>query len=266
MQQYRFDLLAETLYDYLWHQFCDWYIELAKTVLNDDQVSIEQRRGTAQTLAETLEIAMRLLHPIMPFITEEIWQLIAPMANVAGVSVMTQPFPARKLTSDEQAEHAIDWLQRFINEVRNIKGEMNLSPKKAMHILLTKGSEQDDAYLNQLERWIKILTGTESIERVASDRVPDLSATGLVGSLAIHVPLADHIEVDVELSRLDKELQKLQQTITRSEDKLNNPKFVQNAPKSVVAAEHQRLHDNQMALDKLQKRYELLAQTKKTTQ
>lgn len=266
LKQYRFDLLAETLYDYLWHQFCDWYIELAKTVLNDAEASIELRRGAARTLAETLETAMRLLHPVMPFITEEIWQLIAPMADVTGNSVMIQSYPAEKQTSDEQAENAIEWLQQFVSEVRNIRGEMNISPKSSIHVLLTKGSDRDDGYLNRFERWIKILTRAEAIDRTTSDEVPDLSATGLVGSLEIHVPLAGHIDLDAEITRLDKELQKLRKTITRSEDKLNNPKFVQNAPQSVVEEERQRLQDNQAALDKLQKRYELLAQAKNTAQ
>lgn len=231
--QYRFDLLATTLYEFVWNQFCDWYLELIKGAIS---------AATQQVLLVVLETILRLLHPIMPFITEEIWQSIAPKLGLTGDSILSRPFPTvNEFTANDHASQQIELLKAVVSQIRTIRSEMNVSPAKVIQELFVKG---DAAMVNQalaLQDFIKKLAKVESIA-AASDTLP-ASATAVVQQLELSIPLAGLIDIADEKARLDKEIAKLQAEITKLTQKLNNGHFVNKAPKEVVAKNHDKLAD-----------------------
>ncbi len=148
IEKYRFDLAAQSLYEFLWNEYCDWYLELSKPILLDDNSSAEQKRGTRQTLIRVLEAVLRLLHPIMPFITEEIWQQIAPLAGKSGDTIMLQAYPKPDDSKiSEEAESAMGWIMEFVMGIRKIRGEMNIPPSKPLPVLLKNSSADDQQRL-----------------------------------------------------------------------------------------------------------------------
>jgi len=240
-ENYRFDLMSHSLYDFIWNEYCSWYLELSKPVFWNEDSTEAQLRGTRQTLVQVLETLMRLAHPIMPFITEEIWQSIKPVSGVDGESLMIQPFPlVDESKIDTKAEADLEWVKDVIMGVRNIRGEMDIAPSKALPILLQNGSGEDKRRYSENEAFLKQLAKLESITWVnEGDEVPPC-ATALVDQLKVLVPMAGLINVDAELARIDKEVDKINKELARIEGKLNNEKFMSKAPEAVVAKEKEK--------------------------
>ena len=255
--EYRFDLASQALYDFIWNQYCDWYLELSKSLLTDENASEAQKIGTRRTLVRVLETTLRLAHPIMPYITEEIWQTVAPYAGIKDQgdkhSIMLQAYPLADASKvDQSALDDIEWVKAVIVAVRNIRGEMNISPAKALPVFFNHGSEQDKTRLANGQPLIQTLAKVESITWLdANDEAP-AAATQLVGELEIMVPLAGFIDKDAEIARLDKEIAKLDKEVGRLSGKLNNSGFIDKAPEDVVAKEQQKLADAKDAQQRLE--------------
>jgi valyl-tRNA synthetase len=249
---YRFDLAAQAIYDFTWNEYCDWYLELSKPVLTSGEASEAQERGTRQTLVRALETLLRLAHPIMPYITEEIWQRVAPLAGVTGATVMRQPYPqAGDIALDAAAEVEMQWVMDFIVGVRKIRSGMNIAPSKALPVLLHNGSAEDQARLERNALFLQRLARTESITWLnAGDNAPE-SATSLVGEMQLLVPMAGLIDKEAELARLAKEMGKLEKDIERVQAKLSNEAFTAKAPAELVEKERTRLAEVQIALAQL---------------
>ncbi|WP_158772570.1 valine--tRNA ligase [Cobetia sp. L2A1] len=251
LEEFRFDHASQALYEFIWNEYCDWYLELSKPVLWDENASVEAKRGTRRTLVRALETILRLIHPMMPFISEEIWQRIAPYAGkpVEGESIMSQPWPQAEADRiDEQAILDIEWLKGIIIAVRNIRSELNLSPGKPLDVFLQHGATGDDQRLEANRRFLSKLARLESITFLAAGDEAPMSAIQRVGELEVLVPMAGLIDKDAELKRLDKEHEKQLKVITGLENKLGNEKFVGRAPADVVEKERAKLADAQAEL------------------
>jgi valyl-tRNA synthetase len=241
LADYRFDYAASALYEFTWYDFCDWYLELVKPTLQSEDTSAAARRGTQRTLAQMLEALQRALHPLMPFITEEIWQRVAPLAGVAGESVMLRPYPApADFPSDEQAERETAWIQAVVLGVRQIRGEMSIAPGKRIPVLLQDASAQDRACSERHRAWLERLAGLASIRVLeAGERAPP-SAAAPVGTLTVLVPMAGLIDAAAEAERLGRLLAKTRDDLAKVQARLANDSFVRNAPSAVVSLERER--------------------------
>jgi valyl-tRNA synthetase len=260
LKNYRFDLAAQAIYEFAWHQFCDWYLELAKPILNSDQFSDAVKQGTRKTLISVLEALLRAIHPFMPFITEEIWQEVAPKININDPTIMLQKYPQADATKTHSAATSeIQWLKQVILAIRNIRGEMNISPAKPLPVLLNKGSETDKKRIKWHEQYLKTLAKLESITWAKEEKTP-LSATALIGELELHIELAGLIDINAEITRLNKEVSKLKTDIERAKIKLENTGYTTKAPADVVTKERENLVENQDILQKTYIRLEKLQQ------
>ncbi|MEL0617417.1 valine--tRNA ligase [Cobetia marina] len=251
LEEFRFDHASQALYEFIWNEYCDWYLELSKPVLWDENASAEAKRGTRRTLVRALETILRLIHPMMPFISEEIWQRIAPHAGkpVEGESIMSQAWPqADAERIDEQAIRDIEWLKGIIIAVRNIRNELNLSPGKPLEVYLQNGADGDAERLEANRLFLSKLARLESITFLAAGDEAPMSAIQRVGELEVLVPMAGLIDKDAELKRIDKEHEKQQKVITGLKNKLGNEKFVGRAPADVVEKERAKLADAQAEL------------------
>ena len=247
LDNYRFDHAAQAIYDFTWNEFCDWYIELSKVSLQSDDESIQ--RGARLTLLTVLETLLRLTHPIMPFITEEIWQMVAPLAGKMGDTIMLEAYPnVDGSQTNPDAVIEVDWVMSFILGVRRIRGEMNIAPGKPLRVVLQDVSDHDLIFLERNRTYLQKLGRLESITILLSDDGGLESATALVGNLKILIPMAGLIDKDAELARLDKEIQRIQNDLPRVEGKLNNPAFVDKAPAEVIAKEKAKLDEMRLAL------------------
>lgn len=252
LDQFRFDLAAQALYEFIWNQYCDWYLELSKPVLWDENAPVERQRGTRRTLVRVLEVALRLAHPFMPFITEEIWQRLAPLAGIEGKTIMLQPWPvANEARIDEAAESDIEWLKTLMLGTRNIRAEMNIGPGKPLAVFVKNASAEDQRRLTENDALLKKLAKLESITVLADGAEAPLSATALVGEMEVLVPMAGLIDKGAELARLDKEILRLQGEVQRVGGKLSNAAFVDKAPAEVIDKERAKLAEAEQALGKL---------------
>jgi valyl-tRNA synthetase len=241
LRDYRFDYAATALYEFAWYDFCDWYLELTKPVLQSDSAPATAKRGTRATLAQILEALQRALHPLMPFITEEIWQLAAPLAGIKGESVMLQPYPAAAdFAPDEAAERETAWIQGVVLAVRQIRGEMNISPARRIALLLKDASVQDEGYVERHRAWLERLAGLQSITVLAASATSPQSATALVGNLTLLVPMAGLIDAGAEIQRLERLLARAREDLAKAQAKLANENFVRGAPPAVVTTERER--------------------------
>ncbi len=251
LDNYRFDHAAQAIYDFTWNEFCDWYIELSKVSLQSDDATIQS--GARHTLLTVLETLLRLAHPIMPFITEEIWQTVAPLAGVQGETIMLQAYPATNDSrNDTGAETEIECVKSFILGVRRIRGEMNIAPGKPLPVLLQNVSDQDIVYLDRNRTYLQKLGRLESITTLTSEDAAPESAIALVGNLKILIPMAGLIDKEAELVRLEKEIQRITNDLPRVEGKLINPAFVDKAPPEVIEKERAKLAEMRSSLDKLE--------------
>jgi len=266
IENYRFDLAAQAIYEFTWNEYCDWYLELAKISLQSDDEALQ--RGTRKTLLTVLESILRLAHPIMPFITEEIWQRVAPLAGIiarkgdaasqsgtgaAAETIMLQPYPVADETQiDANAIAETNWVMNFILGVRRIRGEMNIAPSKPLPVLLQDGSDADRQSLADNRIYLQKLGRLESITWLNSDATAPESAMALVGDMKILIPMAGLIDKEAELARLEKEIQKIHNDLPRVEGKLNNPAFVDKAPPEVIDKEKAKLADLRSMLNNLE--------------
>ncbi len=249
---YRFDLLAQTLHEFTWHEYCDWYLELSKPILMNEAISEAEKRGTCKTLILVLETLLRLLHPIMPFITETLWKDIAPLTDKSGKTIMLEPYPEYdESLIDEKAENTIEWIKNIILSVRNIRGEMNISPAKKVPLLLNKGNKQDKEHIETYQLFLKNLAKLSSIDWLDKQKNKAPSATALVGNLELLVLMSDVIDKTAEINRLNKEIEKLEKDLKQSESKLSNENFVKKAPPAIVEKEQARTTEMKVALKKL---------------
>ena len=252
MSAYRLDHASQAIYEFIWNEYCDWYLELSKPVLWDDNASVEAKRGTRRTLIRVLEATLRMAHPFMPFITEEIWQRVAPIAGASQANsydtIMLQAYPIAALDKvDNNAIADAEWLKSVILAIRNIRGEMNVPPGKALSLILKNGGEEDLRRLNGNRQALTKLAKLDDIQWLtASDEAP-MSATQLVGSMEVLVPMSGLIDKVAEIARLEKEVQKLDKDIQRIQGKLGNAGFLAKAPADVVAKEQEKLAAQQAA-------------------
>jgi valyl-tRNA synthetase len=239
---YRLDNAANALYEFTWHEFCDWYVELAKAVLQSDSASAAAKRGTRFTLIDTLEVLLRALHPLAPFITEEIWQRVRVSAGVAGETIMRAPFPtARSIQTDSQAEPEMRWVMDFILGVRQIRGEMDIPPTRKLDVLLQNASARDAENLERNLHYLMRLAGIGSARILPPGEAAPISAVALLGDLEILVPMAGLIDPAAELERLAKRKRKAEIDLQKLEAKLKNGQFAKNAPPEIVAKDQQRI-------------------------
>ncbi len=246
---FRLDLASHSLYDFIWNEYCDWYLELSKPIINSGDAAAQ--RGTRRTLVRVLEAILRLAHPFIPFITEEIWQRVAPLAGKEGATIMTQAYPESDVSKiDKLSLGDVQWLQDVIIAIRNIRGEMDISPAKAIPVSLRHGNADDKRRFEENRSYITALAKLESLDWLG-DAEPPLSATQLVGEMEVLVPMAGLIDVEAELKRLNKELDKSTKEVGRLSGKLNNEKFVSNAPADVVAKEKAKLAEAESAQQRL---------------
>lgn len=262
---YRLDLASQALYDFVWNEYCSWYLELSKPVLYSDESTAEQKKGTRRTLIRVLENILRLAHPLMPFITEEIWQKVAPLAGVdksaSNDTIMLAAYPqADEALIDQDAIADLEWLKEVIVGVRNIRGEMNISPAKALPVFIENASADDIRRLKENETFLKKLASLETITVLAKDEEAPMSATGLVGDMEILVPMAGLIDKDAECARLQKEIDKLDKEVAKIHGKLGNASFVDKAPAAVVEKEKGRLVDFEGQLVKLKEQHGKIAE------
>jgi len=252
-EKYRFDLAAKALYEFAWGEYCDWYLELSKPVLFSDDASEAEKRGTRRTLVRTLETLLRLLHPIMPYITEEIWQTLKPLTGQTGDTIMLQAYPeAEASLIDENAQQDLNWVKDFIVGIRKIRSEMDIPPSKPLPILLQNWTETDKSNFENNALFINALAKTESAQWLNDgDAAPD-SATALCGEMQILIPLAGLIDKDAETARLNKEIEKIQKGLSGLEGRLNNPSFTDKAPANVVEQVKKQAEEQQAALAQLE--------------
>ena len=254
---YRFDYAATALYEFTWHEFCDWYLELIKPVLQGEDAAAAA--ATRRTLLTVLEALLRALHPIMPYITEEIWQKVAPLAGCGGETIMLAAWPDSKgYTSDTVAEQEVEWMKGVILGVRQIRGEMDISPARKLPLLIRNASATDQQWLAQHRGFLERLAGLESPRILAADETAPASASAVVGDMTLLVPMAGLIDPAAELLRLTKRLEKNRQEITKANAKLGNANFVANAPPEVVATERERIAQFETVSESLARQIEVV--------
>jgi valyl-tRNA synthetase len=258
IEGYRFDHMAQAIYEFTWNEYCDWYLELSKPILLSDTAGEAEKCGTRQTLVRVLETLLRLAHPIMPFITEEIWQRVAPLAGVSAetrpttATIMLQPYPQpdpARIVPEAVAE--IEWVRQFILGVRKIRSSMDIKPGKLLPVLLQNGSATDQDRMAANLDYLKSLGRIESVQWLEAGETAPEAATALVGNMKLLIPMAGLIDKSAELARLDKEIDKLNKEITRIAGKLANAGFVAKAPTNVVDKERRKQADQEKALQQL---------------
>jgi valyl-tRNA synthetase len=259
--EYRFDLAAQALYEFTWYEFCDWYLELSKPVLQSQSTGAAALRGTRQTLVRVLEALLRLLHPIMPFITEEIWLRVAPLAGKQGPTIMLEPYPlAGDFARDAAAESEMRWVMDFILGVRQIRGEMDIAPSKRFEVLLANASARDLGLARAHRGYLERLAQVSGIRALVAGETAPQSATALLGELKILVPMAGLIDVAAERERLDKRKAKASADLDKCQAKLANANFLANAPPDVIAKERARVADLEREIAQIETQLKLLAE------
>jgi valyl-tRNA synthetase len=257
LNTYRLDLASQALYDFIWNEYCGWYLELSKPVLSDGNATPAQQRGTRRTLIRVLETTLRLAHPLIPYITEEIWQRVRTLAGASGDTIMLAPYPiADSSKIDEQAINDIEWVKNIIIGVRKIRDDMQISPSIKLPLYFANGNDEDAQRLAENKTFLISLAGLEDIHWLSTGEEAPMSATALVGNMEILVPMAGFIDKEAEIARLNKEIEKLNKESARITGKLSNASFVDKAPEAVVNKEKEKLADYNTALEKLQTQVE----------
>ncbi|AGQ38543.1 TPA: valine--tRNA ligase [Mannheimia haemolytica] len=255
LSQYRFDLVANAIYEFTWDQFCDWYLELTKPIFFKG--TDVQRRGASRTLVNVLEKLLRLIHPVMPFITEEIWQKVKGFVGIEADTIMLQKFPQfDPLAIDETAESQINFIKEVIVAVRNIRAESNIAPSKGLDLIARNFSADEVSILNANEVLLKSMAKLDSVKVLENGENAPLSVAKLVANGEILIPMAGFINKEAELARLTKEMDKLKGEVARIEGKLSNEAFVAKAPEQVIAKEREKMQEYLSGLEKLQVQYQ----------
>ncbi|MGV8941756.1 MAG: valine--tRNA ligase [Lysobacter sp.] len=254
---YRFDLLAQSLYEFAWNDFCDWFVELAKPALHGDtdtQAGLEAAASTRHTLLYVLERLLSLLHPLIPFVTEELWQQAAPRLGIDGDTIMLQPYPqAGDLATAGYAgaEADVEWLKAMVSALRRVRSELNVAPSRQVTLLLAGATDRDRERTARFEGSLRFLTKLERIEFIKDASTAPAAATAVVGELKLLVPLEGLVDLGAERTRLDKELKRVEVEIGKCNGKLASDTFVHNAPPAVVEQERKRLLDWNLQRDAL---------------
>ena len=257
LSQYRFDLCANAIYEFTWNQFCDWYLELTKPVFANGNAA--QIRAASQTLIHVLEKLLRLAHPLIPFITEEIWQKVKGFVGITADSIMLQPFPQVEENGfDPEAEAEIEWLKEVIVAVRNIRAESNIAPSKGLDLLFRNLSAENAKILEKQTALLKAMAKLDNVQVLAANETAPLAVAKLVGNAELLVPMAGFINKEAELTRLTKEIEKYQNEVKRIENKLSNEAFVAKAPEAVIAKEREKQAEYQSGLEKIQEQYKAI--------
>tara|TARA_B110000971_G_scaffold221676_1_gene269840 strand:+ start:61 stop:1374 length:1314 start_codon:yes stop_codon:yes gene_type:complete len=267
LETYRFDIFASSIYEFAWHEYCDWYLELTKSLLWNEEIDPSLKKATQRTLLEVLEILLRTAHPVMPFITETLWQQIAPRlglidasANALETSIMLQSYPdPEKIINDPAAEAQIEWLKAVITGIRNIRGEANIKPSKEITLLLQGGSTADRIGATEGSEMLMRLANVAEITWLKDGDTPPANALSLVGELKVMVPLAGLIDIAAEQARINKEVERIRGEIERIDKKLSNESFVAKAPSEVVDKERARAVEFAATLETLSEQMEQLA-------
>ncbi|MDE2305159.1 MAG: valine--tRNA ligase [Gammaproteobacteria bacterium] len=251
---YRLDVVASALYEFTWHEYCDWYLEASKTVLQADDASEAQKRAARRTLASTLETLLRALHPLAPFITEEIWQRARECAGAGGETIMLARYPLPgDLLPDPEAEREMQWLRQFVLGVRQIRGEMDIAPSRRIEVVLHGAGPEDLALLERNLKTLQRLAGLASVRVLAASETPPVGAVALLGTLEILVPMAGLIDPAAEGERLEKRRRKAEADLRKLEAKAANAEFVRNAPAEVIAKDRARISELQTELGQLER-------------
>lgn len=260
LHQYRFDLAAQALYEFIWNSYCDWYLEFTKVVLNDPGAKAEEKAGTRYTLIHVLEGILRLAHPFMPFITEAIWQRTAGVLQIKSPSIMMQAYPQFDASLEDDAlATEFTWLKSVIVALRTVRSELNVSPSRQANLLIKNAQEVDKNCLDSYLPLIQSLCRIEQVTWIDDQAELPACASKLIGQLTLAIPLAGLIDVNAEKQRLVKELAKLTTEIARLAGKLNNPSFVDKAPEAVVAKEQLKLAEYRQAQQQLSAQLQKLA-------
>jgi valyl-tRNA synthetase len=242
MKTYRFDLASQALYEFTWDEYCDWYLELSKTTLNSDTASEAEKRGTLFTLLNILEVLLRALHPFTPFITEELWQRVAPLINKQGETIMLTSFPeVKELESDSESLEQIAWVKAFIMAVRRIRSERDIAPSKKLNVFVRGGTEAESNWLNEFQNYLTNLGRIDTISKAEGEM--DDAVMALAGEMTLLVPLADIIDPQAEHKRVTNALAGKEKEKASLEGQLNNKNFVERAPEDVVEGVKQKLAD-----------------------
>ncbi len=253
METYRFDLAAKSIYEFVWDELCDWYLELSKPILNSDTTPDAILRGTRYNLLCLLEETLRLAHPFLPFITEEIWQQIPRSIRGSADSIMLQPFPEEDSSmEDEAAINDVGWIKHVVTGVRNIRGEMDISIAKPIPILFYNCSDSDKRCIADYGDLLTFLLNPEELQVLTENATLPVSSTYLVGKMQLLVPMKGLIDQEAEIARLEKEIDRKSKERDRAEGKVNNPNFVERAPADVVQKERDKVADLSAAIQKLQ--------------
>jgi valyl-tRNA synthetase len=258
---YRLDAVTQALYDFTWHEFCDWYLELTKGVLTDASFSPPEKRGAQATLVEILGALLKLLHPIVPFVTEELWLELCAQTGRASATVMLEPYPNdADFPADPEAEAEIAWLKAFVVGVRQIRGENNLARSTPLGVVLADTTALDCARIERHANQLQRLAGLRSIEIAAPGSTVKGAATAIVGGIRLLVPLAGLIDVGAERERLTKQLARTRDDLVRAQRKLENQNFVANAPEDIVAKERARVAELEQRALQLEQQLARLAE------
>ncbi len=252
LANYRFDLLANTLYEFVWHEYCDWYLELSKAVLYDENALGSMKRGTRRTLIFVLNQMLKLLHPIMPFITEEIWQRTTNLASENTETIMLSQYPHMdKNFICPIIEEEIDWLKKIVQSIRMIRSEMAISPAKHIPLTLRNATPEMKARVQKYAKTISSLVKVCEIHYLEVAEEAPLSASAVVGELELLIPMAGIIDKEAELNRLEKEIAKLDKDIALAASKLSNPAFAVKAPADIITKEREKLAQARLVRGKL---------------
>jgi valyl-tRNA synthetase len=248
LADYRLDLMSQTLYEFVWHDYCDWYLEISKPLLENEKT----KQGCEATLLKVLSETLVLLHPIIPFITEEIFEQSQKLQSNSTGKLISQPFPEpNKDLLNTEAEAEIDWLKEFILGIRKIRGEMNISPGKPLPCFVKSYSSKDQSYIDNNKAMLFALAKLDTVDLLSQDEEEPESAIALVGEMKILIPLAGLIDKGAERDRLNKEIEKLSKLKSQFAAKLNNEKFINGAPEAVVNNEKDKLASTENALKDL---------------
>ena len=251
-ETYRFDLLANTIYEFVWYEYCDWYLELSKPILQDEHSLTAMKRGTQKTLINVLDQILKLLHPMMPFITEEIWKKTAKFTNESATSIMLSAFPqVDDSFINDSIEEELEWLKSAIQALRTIRSEMSISPAKQIPLHVRNCTPVLKERIEKYQQTLRALSKITHIHYLSPDEKVPVSATAVLGEIELLIPMADLIDKEAELSRLAKEIAKLDKDISLAEGKLNNPKFTDKAPAEIIAKEQEKLVQANQSKEKL---------------
>ncbi|WP_416686223.1 valine--tRNA ligase [Candidatus Pseudothioglobus sp. Uisw_041] len=256
LADYRLDLMSQTLYEFVWHDYCDWYLELSKPLLENNKT----KQGCEATLLKVLSETLVLLHPIIPFITEEIFEQSQKLHSGSDEKLISQAFPEpEEALFNNEAESEVEWLKEFILGIRKIRGEMNISPGKPLQCFIKSFNSKDKDYIENNKSIIFTLAKLDSIELIEANKEEPESAIALVGEMKILIPLAGLIDKDAEIDRLNKEIDKLIKLKAQFSGKLNNKKFTSGAPEAVVKKEQDKLATVEKALQDMESQLEKIS-------